>query len=142
MLILQSVGTTAPGDRITCVPAIYWRRQVPEVPNVMYTAIYRQSVVLEPSGLVYGIPPSSCLSGMFYLLSVSAECYCCALSQSVKHTHTLGRTPLDNGLTRRRDLYLTTQNMRQRDSTLQSRKTSGRRSTHQTACHRDPYCAV
>jgi hypothetical protein len=44
----------------------------------------------------------------FYLTTESVDGYCCSWSHSV--THTVGRTPLEEGSVRRRDLYLTTHN--------------------------------
>ena len=35
------------------------------------------------------------------------------------HTHTLGRSPLDEGSAYRRDLYLTTHNIRKRQTSIQ-----------------------
>ena len=35
-------------------------------------------------------------------------------NSNIKNTHTLGRTPLDEGSVRRRDLYLTTHNIHKR----------------------------
>jgi hypothetical protein len=47
-----------------------------------------------------------------YLLIVDVEVYCCTWS------HTLGRTPLDDGSARRRDLYVTTHNILQETDIL------------------------
>ena len=58
---------------------------------------------------------------------------------SLSHRHTtLGRTPLDEGSARRRDLYLTAHNSHKRDrlpcarqdSNPQAHQASGRRATH------------
>ena len=58
----------------------------------------------------------------FYVLIVGAEGYCCTQSQSVTHTHAHthkhGRTPLDEGSARFRDLYLTTHNTHKRQSSM------------------------
>jgi len=45
-----------------------------------------------------------------YPLTVGVEGYCCTWSHSMTHTHTLGRTPLEEVLTRRRHLYFATHN--------------------------------
>jgi hypothetical protein len=39
---------------------------------------------------------------------------------AIYHTHTHGRTPLDEGLDRRRDLYLTTHNNEKRQTSMPS----------------------
>jgi hypothetical protein len=52
----------------------------------------------------------------FYLLTVGVESYCWAWSHSTTHTHTLGWTPLDEWSAQRRDLYLTTHNIQNRQS--------------------------
>ena len=54
-------------------------------------------------------------SDLFYLLIVGADGCFCIWSHSMTHTHTrtLGRTPLDEGSAGRRNLYLTTHNIRQ-----------------------------
>ena len=48
----------------------------------------------------------------FYLFIVAVEGYCCNLSHSVTH----GRTPLDEGSARCKDLYLKTYNIHNRQS--------------------------
>jgi hypothetical protein len=64
--------------------------------------------------------------------------YCWGFEITLRHT-TLGRTPLDEWLSRRRDLYLTTYNTHRRkhpfprrDSNLQSQQANGRRHTPYT----------
>jgi len=47
-----------------------------------------------------------------YLLILTVEGYCCTWS------HTLGRTPLDEGSARRRDLYLTTHNTHKKQTPM------------------------
>ena len=53
----------------------------------------------------------------FYLFIVGVEGYCCTWSLSVTR-NTLGRTPLDEGSARRRDLYLTTHNTQKRQTSM------------------------
>jgi hypothetical protein len=53
----------------------------------------------------------------FYLLILDVEGYCCTWSHSTTHT-TLGRTPLDERSARRRDLYLTTDNIHKRQTSM------------------------
>ena len=60
----------------------------------------------------------SFFSGRFCALTVVAEGYCCTLSLSVTHTHTIGRNPLDEGSARCRDLYLTTHNTHNRQTSI------------------------
>ena len=51
---------------------------------------------------------------------VGVESYFSNLSHSVTHTHTFGRTPLDGGSARRRDLYLTTHNTHKIHTSMRS----------------------
>jgi hypothetical protein len=44
--------------------------------------------------------------------------YCYPWSHSTTHTNTLGRTPLDEGSTRRRNLYLPTHNTHKRQTSM------------------------
>jgi hypothetical protein len=44
---------------------------------------------------------------LFYLLTAGVWVVCFYLI-TLRHTHTLGRTPLDEGSARRRDIYPTT----------------------------------
>jgi hypothetical protein len=48
------------------------------------------------------------------------DAYCCTWSHSMTptHTHTLGGTPLDEWSTHHRDLYLTTHNIRKRQTSV------------------------
>jgi hypothetical protein len=75
----------------------------------------------------------------YYILIVDVEVYCCTWSHSMTHTPTtLGRAPLDEGSSQRRDLYLTKHNTHdrypchRRDSNPQFQQASGRRSTPNT----------
>ena len=77
---------------------------------------------------------------LFYLLRfpVSVSRFVIPFDHTERHT-TVGRTPLDEGSARRRDLYLTTHNTHNRhpcprwDSNPRSQQASGRRPTPQTA---------
>jgi hypothetical protein len=55
-----------------------------------------------------------------YLIIVGVEVYYCGWSHSMTHTqtHTFGWTPLNEGSARRRDLYLTTHNTNNRQTTM------------------------
>jgi len=55
-------------------------------------------------------------SSFFRLFIVGVECCCYIWSHSV--THTLGRTPLDEGSAGRRDFYLTTRNIHKRETSI------------------------
>jgi hypothetical protein len=58
------------------------------------------------------------LSDLFYMLTVAVEGWCCTWSHLMTHTHTLGRTPLDEWSARRRDLYLTKFSTYKRETSL------------------------
>jgi hypothetical protein len=60
---------------------------------------------------------SSLVLTSFYLLIVGVEAIV-AFEQSQWPTHTLCRTPLEEGSARRRDLYLTTHNTSKRDTSM------------------------
>ena len=86
-------------------------------------------------GLIYGTNITLILPIPFfltlyslYLVFISVDGHCCAWSHSVTptpthaHTHThartLGRTPLDKGPARRRELYLTKHNIHKRQTLI------------------------
>jgi len=78
----------------------------------------------------------------FFGVTVLREAMASSFTRLLDHTQrriTVGRTPLDEGSARRRDLYLTTHNNRNRhpwprlDSKPQSQQASGRRPTPKTA---------
>ena len=58
----------------------------------------------------------------FYLTFLSVEGCCCTHTHTHTHTHTcarrLGRTPLDEGSARRRELYLTKHNIHKRQTSV------------------------
>jgi hypothetical protein len=58
---------------------------------------------------------------LFLSLTFSTYCRCRGLLLhliTITQTHTLGRTPLDEGSARRRDLYLTTHNIHKRQTSM------------------------
>jgi hypothetical protein len=63
------------------------------------------------SARTYEVRPNF-VSQPFPLLPTHSRCRCCLFSLDHTQTHTtVGRTPLDEGSARRRDLYLTTQTL-------------------------------
>ena len=57
------------------------------------------------------------MSGHVYVLA-AVDGLCCTLSLSVTHTHTVGRNPLDERSALGRDLYLTTRNSHNRQTSM------------------------
>jgi hypothetical protein len=87
-----------------------------------------------------------CSPSLFYLL-VHSRCRGCLFSLDHTQTHTtVGRTPLDEGSARRRDLYLTTQTLTRDkhpcpwwDSNPRSQQALGRDLRLRQCCHWDKF---
>jgi hypothetical protein len=63
-------------------------------------------------------PPFFLILTSFYLIIIRVNDYCCIWSLPL--THSLGRSPLDKGSARSRDLYLTTHNTHNRQTPMLS----------------------
>jgi hypothetical protein len=60
----------------------------------------------------------SLLLSLLYLLIVGAVCYSCPWAHSLTHTHTLGRSPLGEGLALRKGRTITTCNIHTRQTSM------------------------